>query len=96
MPLFRIAQECLTNVHRHSGSKIALVSIDRSPIEISLEVKDQGRGIPPDLQAKIMSGEGSGVGLRGMQERIQQLGGRMELKSDHNGTRVIVILPLSD
>ena len=96
LPLFRIVQECLTNIHRHSGSKTALVSIDRSPIEISLQVEDQGRGFPPDLQAKIMSGEGSGVGLRGIRERIQQLGGRMELNSDHNGTRVIVILPLSN
>src|SRR5437868_2155796 len=76
LPLFRVVQECLTNIHRHSGSKTAFIGINRSSGEITLEVKDAGKGISSDLQTKIASGKGSGVGLRGMRERVQQLGGR--------------------
>ena len=68
--LFRIAQECLTNIHRHSGSSIAVVRLLRSPEEIKLEVSDDGKGINPETQSKIASGETVGVGLRGMRERL--------------------------
>ena len=60
--LFRIAQECLTNIHRHSGSMTALVRLLRSPEEITLEVSDEGQGVSQEIQSKITSGETAGVG----------------------------------
>jgi PAS domain S-box-containing protein len=95
LSLFRIVQECLTNIHRHSGSLSAFVAVERSANQITLTVNDQGRGIAPDLQSRIASGESSGVGFRGMRERIRQFGGRLEVSSDENGTRVLTILPFS-
>jgi PAS domain S-box-containing protein len=94
LSLFRIVQECLTNVHRHSGSATAFVRIRRSAGEISLEVKDEGKGIPAEIHSKISSGASAGVGLRGMRERIRQFGGRLEVASDRKGTRIIAVLPV--
>jgi PAS domain S-box-containing protein len=96
LALFRIVQECLTNVHRHSKSPTATVEIYRLSDRITLEVQDQGKGIPSDIQSKISSGEGFGVGLRGMRERIRQFGGRMDISSAHDGTRLRVELPISN
>jgi PAS domain S-box-containing protein len=96
LSLFRIVQECLTNIHRHSGSSTAFVEIGRSSDEIILEVRDEGRGIPVEIQSKISSGASSGVGLRGMRERIRQFGGRLEIRSDQSGTRIIAVLPIPD
>jgi PAS domain S-box-containing protein len=94
LSLFRIVQECLTNIHRHSGSPTALVRIERSPDEITLEVRDEGRGIPPALQSTISSGASSGVGLRGMRERIRQFGGRFQIRSGEDGTSITAVLPI--
>jgi signal transduction histidine kinase len=96
LSLFRIVQECLTNVHRHSGSLTALVKIERSEREITLEVTDEGRGISSELQTRISSGASSGVGLRGMRERIRQFDGRLEVESDHGGTKIIAVAPIPD
>jgi two-component system, NarL family, sensor kinase len=71
LSVFRIVQESLTNIHRHSGSPTALVQIDRSPSEITLVVEDEGKGLPAQVQSKISSGELTGVGLRGMRERVR-------------------------
>ena len=94
--LFRIAQECLTNIHRHSGSSTALVRLLRSPGEIKLEVSDQGVGINPETQSKVAAGETPGVGLRGMSERIRQLGGNIEIHSTGNGTTITATVPVAD
>jgi PAS domain S-box-containing protein len=94
LSLFRIVQECLTNIHRHSGSPTAHVRLSRSPGEIQLEVSDQGRGIDPEIQESFFAGKGSGVGLRGMRERVRQLGGGLEIESLGNGTIITVVLPL--
>ena len=94
--LFRIAQECLTNIHRHSGSSTALVRLWRTPAEIKLEVKDEGRGINQEIQSKIASSASVGVGLRGMQERVKQIGGTLTIHSNGNGTSVLVTLPLAE
>jgi PAS domain S-box-containing protein len=91
--LFRIAQECLTNIHRHSGSSTALVKLLRSDGEIRLEVSDEGRGINQEIQSKIASGESAGVGLRGMQERVRQLGGSLEVRSNGHGATLIATVP---
>jgi PAS domain S-box-containing protein len=93
LSLFRTVQECLTNVHRHSGSSTAQVRISRSAGEITLVVQDEGKGIPFETQSKISSGTSFGVGLRGMRERIRQFGGRMDIHSDPGGTRILVVLP---
>jgi two-component system, NarL family, sensor histidine kinase UhpB len=95
LSLFRIVQECLTNIHRHSGSLSAFVAVERSASAITLTVNDQGRGMAPDLQARIATGESSGVGFRGMRERIRQFGGRLEVSSDENGTRILAVLPFA-
>jgi PAS domain S-box-containing protein len=96
LALFRIVQECLTNVHRHSESPSAFVTLARSLNEITLEVKDRGKGISLQLQSKISSGQSSGVGFRGMRERIRQFGGRLEVRSDEDSTRIVAILPVPD
>jgi len=94
LSLFRIVQECLTNVHRHSESAWAQIAVRRSSSEITLEVRDHGKGMSPELQLKISAGESSGVGLRGIRERIRQFGGRLEVHANEGGTRVISTLPL--
>jgi PAS domain S-box-containing protein len=91
--LFRIAQECLTNVHRHSGSSMAMVRLARTLNGIELEIKDEGRGLNKDIQAKLASGESVGVGFRSMQERVAQIGGTMTVQSNGHGTSVLVALP---
>ncbi len=94
LSLFRIVQECLTNIHRHSGSLTAFVRLARSRQEVTLEVKDEGRGFSPNGESILSSGETPGVGLRGMTERLRQLGGRLEITSNGTGTLVLAKLPL--
>lgn len=95
LTLFRILQESLTNVHRHSGSSTAEVLISASDGRVRLEVRDHGRPDrrPPAL-AHNPEGELLGVGIRGMRERVRQLGGQLELRSGPEGTVVDAILPL--
>lgn len=94
--LFRFVQECLTNIHRHSRSTTARVKLLRSPGEIRLEVNDEGKGLTPETQAKITSGETVGVGLRGMRGRVKELGGSMEIRSNGHGVTVIAMVPLAE
>jgi PAS domain S-box-containing protein len=91
LSLFRIVQECLTNIHRHSGSATATVRLSRTPTEIQLEVSDQGRGMSAEVEKKR-----TGVGFRGMRERVHQLGGTFEVRSSDKGTAILVVLPRSD
>ncbi len=90
--IFRLVQECLTNIHRHSGSKTATIQVNRDPDRILVEVRDQGKGIPRDKLAQIEQGI-SGVGIRGMRERLRQFHGEMSLDSEGTGTTVIVTIP---
>jgi len=87
--LFRIVQECLTNIHRHSGSSVAEVRLNRSGRMVLLEVADRGRGISPEKRKALDSEAGLGVGIRGMRERIRQLGGDLQVQSNGKGTLVI-------
>ena len=91
--LFRVVQECLTNIHRHSGSTTAAIRVARSPNEVRLEVRDAGKGIPADTQAGLSSGKLSGVGLRGMHERLRQMGGQLDVCSNADGTLIRATLP---
>ena len=92
--LFRIVQEGLTNVHRHSESGSVTIRIVRSPDLVSVAIADAGRGIPRQKISEIQAGRASGVGLRGMRERVRQLRGSFRIRSSHKGTVVFVRLPL--
>ncbi|MGH9528616.1 MAG: PAS domain-containing sensor histidine kinase [Terriglobales bacterium] len=91
--VFRVVQECLTNVHRHSESKTASIRLARDSDTIVVEVQDSGKGISPQKLAELQSG-GSGVGIGGMRERVRQLGGEMNIDSDSSGTRVSLTIPI--
>lgn len=93
--LFRTVQECLTNVHRHSGSAMATIHIGRTGDEVRLTVEDRGSGIPVEKLDEVNNGGNSGVGLGGMRERMRQLGGSLALKSSQSGTTVEARLPMS-
>lgn len=91
--LFRIVQEALGNVLRHSGSKTARVSLEQVNEEIVLEIKDEGRGIATDL-LDVAGPERTGVGLSGMRERVAQLGGKFTVSSPGTGTMVRATVPV--
>lgn len=93
--IFRIVQECLTNIHRHSESPVARIRIRRTDIEVSLEVEDRGKGIPAEKRQAMDSGGTAGVGIRGMRERLRQLGGSLEINSNDAGTVVVARLPVA-
>lgn len=84
--IFRIVQECLTNIHRHSGSSSAGIVITRDTHNVTIEIRDQGKGMPMPLPR-------AGVGIQGMRERVRQLGGHLEIESGAGGTRVTAIFP---
>ena len=94
--LFRVVQESLGNIHRHSGSTTAAVRIRRDAGTVRLEISDEGGGVPPGLRLgnKEMSVP-VGVGIAGMRERLRQVGGQLEIESSDCGTtvRAIVTLP---
>jgi PAS domain S-box-containing protein len=90
---FRVIQECLTNIHRHSGSATASIRVVQSSGNLYLEVEDEGRGVPAEKLARIAASGDSGVGLRGMKERVKSLGGEMHIHSDQKGTAIRVEIP---
>jgi signal transduction histidine kinase len=90
--LFRVVQECLINIHRHSGSATASIRFSQER-GIVLEVEDEGRGMTPEELTDISSGAALGVGLRGMRERIKDFGGEMEILSSGHGTIVKAVIP---
>ena len=84
----------MTNVHRHSKSRNAEVSLIASNRHVVLQVRDYGKGVPPDVLDRFRRKRAhGGVGLAGMRERINELGGRMDMQSDSRGTRVVATLP---
>ena len=95
LTLFRVLQECLTNILRHSGSKKAEVRLEIASQEVVLSIRDYGKGMSRDQIENFMtSGTDVGVGLGGMRERVRDLGGRIELQNPGTGTTVKVTLPL--
>ncbi len=88
LAIFRVVQESLTNIHRHSGSRSASIHLTMTPDRLTLEIADQGRGMAPVLPISR-----AGVGIYGMRERIRQLGGHCEIESSARGTTVRAILP---
>jgi PAS domain S-box-containing protein len=96
LALFRVIQESLSNIRRHSGAKQAQIKLRRTDGAVFLEVRDNGKGMPPNVLSK--SGHGKqvvGVGILGMRERLSQLGGTLEIDSDKSGTTVKVQVPLA-
>lgn len=91
--IFRMVQESLTNIHRHSESKTASIRIDRESNQIALDIRDQGKGMSSERMAEIQSGR-SGVGIAGMRERLRQFEGTMNIESDSSGTRIFATVPL--
>jgi two-component system NarL family sensor kinase len=91
--IFRVVQESLTNIHRHSGSSSASIQLVCSDSAVDLEISDAGKGISPQRQRELNSAR-SGVGVRGMEERVRQFGGTLEISSSKQGTKVVVHLPL--
>ena len=95
LALFRILQEALTNVHRHSESDKARVRLQTSDGIAILEVQDEGKGMPPELQGESGVERTWGIGLRGMSERMHELGGRLEISSaPQKGTTVRAVAPI--
>lgn len=94
--LFRVLQESLTNVHRHSQAPSAEIKVEVDAEEITMEVSDHGRGMPEHVLQQLR-GDGTklGVGLAGMRERIHELGGTFDVSSGTNGTTVRAAVPLS-
>jgi signal transduction histidine kinase len=94
--LFRILQESLTNVHRHSGSSVVEILLKASGDKAVLTVRDFGRGMPAGfIQGSQPNGDHFGVGLRGMRERVNDLGGNFEIESSDDGVAIVVSLPLA-
>ena len=89
--LFRVVQESLTNVHRHSGSRVASVNIARDAERVALEIRDEGKATQAGKKAFA-----PGVGILGMRERVRQLGGKLEIYSDEAGTLIRALVPLAE
>lgn len=91
--VFRIVQEGLGNIHRHSQSQTANIRVTAADGCLSLEIRDAGHGIPAEKQKQIKLGIRTGVGLRGIRERVTQMGGRLEIESDSSGTTIFAKFP---
>jgi signal transduction histidine kinase len=97
LALFRVVQESLTNIQRHSGSSQAKIRIERDPGRITLEMSDKGSGIPRNLRrhnGKLSFGPG--VGIPSMHERVKLIGGQLDIESSSSGTTVRVTIPADD
>jgi signal transduction histidine kinase len=83
-------------VYRHSGSKTARIQISYSQDKmLSVQVCDEGKGMPRLNGTPAASGTNHGVGLSGMRERVRELGGTLEIQSSQNGTMVIASVPVN-
>lgn len=91
--IFRSVQECLTNVHRHSGSKTAKVALTEEAATVLIEISDKGTGMSAERLASIQSAGRGGVGFRGMRERIAQLEGSLLIDSGPRGTTLRAVFP---
>jgi signal transduction histidine kinase len=94
LSIFRVVQECLTNIHRHARSPTAGIRIIQDDACLRVEIEDAGKGIPLEKGSAFGSSAHAGVGLRGMRERLRQLGGTLQVQSNSPGTRVTAVLPV--
>ena len=91
--MFRVVQECLTNIHRHSGSETATIRVQAGD-KLTVEIQDRGKGMPEEKLRSFARAGRIGIGFSGMRERLRQLGGTLELESNGRGTLVRAILPI--
>jgi PAS domain S-box-containing protein len=93
--LFRVVQEALINIHHHAESQTASIHLRLDGQRLTLEIEDRGRGMPSELVAQLATGGSAmGVGVAGMHERLQQLGGTLDIESTDRGTTVRARIPL--
>jgi signal transduction histidine kinase/response regulator of citrate/malate metabolism len=90
--VFRLVQESLTNIHRHSGSMTASIRIAREENQVTVDIQDEGHGMSAERLFEIQSGSSS-VGIPGMRERLRQFEGEMKIESDSSGTRIFMTIP---
>lgn len=95
LSIFRVVQECLTNIHRHAGSPTAGIRITQDKACVRIEIEDAGKGIAFEKQLALQSSAHTGVGVRGMRERLRRLGGTLQIYSKGQGTRVTAVLPVA-
>ena len=94
--LFRVAQDGLSNIVRHSGTLNAIVRLERHVDQVILEIEDFGRGMPATAATAVSVGAGEvGLGILGMQERLRKIGGQVEIRSSNQGTMLIARVRLS-
>ncbi|MGA7216858.1 MAG: CHASE3 domain-containing protein [Candidatus Sulfotelmatobacter sp.] len=95
LALFRVLQEGLTNIHRHSESRNTEIALSLDANEVLLRIRDFGRGMAPDVLERFKNNSGYlGIGLVGMRERLREMGGRMEVQSNATGTQILAWLPI--
>jgi signal transduction histidine kinase len=94
LSIFRIVQESLTNIHRHSGSKAGRIRLSRDTDGISLQIQDYGKGLSAERLAAIKANR-AGIGLTGMRERVRHFKGQMDIQSNGTGTTISVGLPVA-
>jgi signal transduction histidine kinase len=94
--IFRLVQECLTNIHRHSGSATATIHLRHDGNEVAVSVEDNGKGIPSEKLDEMTLPGTAGVGLTGMRERVRQLGGTLAIESNNNGTKIATRIPVPE
>jgi PAS domain S-box-containing protein len=91
--VFRLVQESLTNIHRHSESKTASIRMVRESNRVTLDIRDWGKGMSSTRLAEVHAGK-SGLGIRGMRERLRQFDGTLDIESGDSGTRVLAMIPV--
>ena len=87
--VFRIVQECLTNIHRHSGSPTASIRMHQEGSQLVVQVRDSGKGIPKEKQLELCTSPRAGVGFGGMRERLRLLGGTLEIHSEQGSGTIV-------
>src|SRR5437660_12132970 len=94
--IFRMVQECLTNIHRHSGSPTASIRIARNSNHVSVAVRDRGKGMSADNYRNSFGPITPGGGMQGMRERVRQLGGHLQIESGSSVRTVRATLPVTN
>jgi two-component system NarL family sensor kinase len=93
--VFRVIQQSLANVHRHSGSLVACLRVKTDGESVTIEIQDEGCGIPSEILKGFYSGTRlAGVGIAGMRERIEGMAGQFDIRSSESGTTIQVRLPV--
>jgi two-component system NarL family sensor kinase len=94
--IFRIVQQSLANIHRHSGSRTARIKVRLDSEEANLRISDEGHGISPEILREIDSGTRlMGVGIAGMRERAVTMNGSFHISSGPHGTTIEISLPIA-